>query len=124
EWASADGTGQAWQSLADILPLLAEAGPDAFLDAVGAATPGDNPLLATLFQDNADESGIFSGSTPHSNLLWALECVSWSPDHFGRAVNLLARLDEIDPGGRMSNRPAASLAAIFRPWHPDNSVDP
>ena len=124
EWASADGTGQAWQSLADILPLLAEAGPDAFLDAVGAATAGDDPLLATMFQDNADESGIFSGGTPHSNLLWALERVSWSPDHFGRAVDLLARLDEIDPGGRMSNRPAASLAAIFRPWHPDNSVDP
>lgn len=124
EWASADGTGQAWQSLADILPLLAEAGPDAFLDAVGAATAGDDPLLANMFQDNADESGIFSGGTPHSNLLWALECVSWSPDHFGRAVALLARLDEIDPGGRMSNRPAASLAAIYRPWHPDSSVDP
>lgn len=124
EWASADGTGQAWQSLADILPLLAEAAPDAFLDAVGAATAGNYPLLATMFQDNAEESGIFSGGTPHSNLLWALECVSWSPDHFGRAVDLLARLDEIDPGGRMSNRPAASLAAIFRPWHPDNSVDP
>lgn len=124
EWASADGAGQAWQSLADILPLLAEAGPDALLDAVGAATAGDDPLLATMFQDNADESGIFSSGTPHSNLLWALECLSWSPDHFGRAVDLLARLDEIDPGGRMSNRPAASLAAIFRPWHPDNSVDP
>lgn len=124
EWASADGTGKAWQSLADILPLLAEAGPDAFLDAVGAATAGDDPLLATMFQDHTDESGLFSGGTPHSNLLWALECVSWSPDHFGRAVDLLARLDEIDPGGRMSNRPAASLAAMFRPWHPDNSVDP
>ena len=34
EWASADRTGQAWQSLSDILPLLAEAGPEAFLDAV------------------------------------------------------------------------------------------
>ncbi|MGF9663194.1 hypothetical protein AAIH25_15155 [Arthrobacter crystallopoietes] len=124
DWASADATGKAWQSLADILPLLAEAGPDAFLDAVGAATAGDDPLLATMFQDNADESGIFSGPTPHTNLLCALECVSWSTDHFGRAVDLLARLDEIDPGGRRSNRPAASLAAIFRPWHPDSSVDP
>lgn len=124
EWASADGSGRAWQSLADILPLLAEAGPDAFLEAVGAATAGDAPLLGTMFQDGAEESGIFSGGTPHSSLLWALECVSWSPDHFGRAVDLLARLDEIDPGGRMSNRPAASLAAIFRPWHPDSSVDP
>lgn len=124
DWASADATGKAWQSLADILPLLAEAGPEAFLDAVGAATAGDDPLLATMFQDSADESGIFSAPTPHSNLLWALECASWSTDHFGRAVDLLARLDEIDPGGRMSNRPAASLAAIFRPWHPDCSVDP
>lgn len=124
DWASTDDTGRAWQSLADILPLLAEAGPDAFLDAVSAATAGDAPLSATMFQDNADESGIFSGGTPHSNLLWALECVSWSSDHFGRAVDLLARLDEIDPGGRLVNRPAASLAAIFRPWHPDSSVDP
>lgn len=124
EWASTDDTGEAWQSTADILPFLAEAGPDAFLDAVSAATTGDAPLLATMFQDNADESEVFSRGTAHSNLLWALECVSWSPDHFGRAVSLLARLDEIDPGGRMVNRPAASLAAIFCPWHPDTSVEP
>lgn len=124
EWASADRTGKAWQSLADILELLAEAGPDAFLDGVSAALVGDAPLLGTMFQDSVEESGIFSGGTPHTSLLWALESVSWSPDHFGRAVDLLARLDEIDPGGRMSNRPAASLAAIFRPWHPDTSGDP
>jgi len=124
DWASSDRTGRAWQSLADILPLLAEAGPDAFLDAVGAATAGDHPLLATMFQDDVDGSGLFSSGSPHCNLLWALECVSWSPDHFGRAVDLLARLDEIDPGGRMVNRPAASLAAIFFPLHPESSVDP
>lgn len=124
EWASADPTGRAWQSLADILPLLAEAGPEAFLDAVSVAATGEEPLLATMFQDSTDESVLFSGGTPHTNLLWALECLSWCPDYFGRAVALLARLDEIDPGGRMSNRPAASLAAIYRPWHPDASVVP
>ena len=123
DWASTDVSGKAWQSLADVLPLLAEAGPDAFLDAVATATAGNDPLLATMFQDTTDESGLFSGGTPHSNLLWALECVSWSTDFFGRAVDILARLDEIDPGGRMSNRPSATLAAIFRPWHPDSSVD-
>src|SRR5690606_8645621 len=58
EWASADPTGQAWQSLADVLPLLAEAGPEAFLDAVSAAATGDKPLLATMFQDSTDESGL------------------------------------------------------------------
>lgn len=124
EWASADPTGRAWQSLADILPLLAEAGPESFLDAVSTGTTGEEPLLKTMFQDGADEPGLFSDGTPHTNLLWALECLSWCPDYFGRAVALLARLDEIDPGGRMSNRPAASLGAIYRPWHPDASVDP
>ncbi|WP_144414173.1 hypothetical protein [Corynebacterium mustelae] len=122
--ASKDGTGKAWQSLADVLPLLAEAGPDSFLEAVSEATVGDTPLLATMFQDNVEETGIFSSGTPHTNLLWALERVSWSPDHFGRAVDLLTRLDEIDPGGRNANRPAASLSAIFCPWHPDTSVEP
>lgn len=122
-WAAADPTGRAWQSLTDVLPLLAEAGPDAFLDAVAAASAGDTPLLATMFQDNTEEQGLFTGATPHTGLLWALECVSWSPDYFGRAVDVLARLDGIDPGGRMSNRPATSLASIFRPWHPDSSVD-
>ena len=30
--ANADATGRAWQSLTDVLPLLAEASPDTFLD--------------------------------------------------------------------------------------------
>ncbi|WPF66917.1 MULTISPECIES: hypothetical protein [unclassified Corynebacterium] len=123
ELASMDDTGEAWQSLADILPLLAEAGPDAFLDVVSAEIAGDSPLLSIMFQDDADKLGIFSSGILYRNLLCALECVSWSPDHFGRAVFLLAGLDEIDPGGNMANRSAASLAAIFCPWYPGTSVD-
>jgi len=53
-----------------------------------------------------------------------MEVCAWSPDHFGLAVDLLARLAEIDPGGRLANRPFASLEAILLPWFPQNSVTP
>lgn len=119
--ANEDGSGRTWASLSDVLPLLAEAGPDAFVDEVTKGVAGDDPVLRKMFTDqNAD--GLFSASSPHTELLWALETVAWSPDHFGAAVDLLARLDEIDPGGRLGNRPFASLASVFCPWHPENSV--
>jgi hypothetical protein len=120
--ANADSIGRKWASLSDVLPLLAEAGPDAFIDAVERGLSGDDPLLATMFTDR-EHDALFSASSPHTALLWALEGLAWSPEHFGATVELLARLVEVDPGGRLANRPANSLAAIFRPWHPENSVD-
>src|SRR5688572_4837439 len=40
----------------------------------------------------------------------------------GFAAEVLASLAEIDPGGKLSNRPAASLRDIFRPWLPQTSA--
>jgi hypothetical protein len=40
---NADTTGRAWQSLADVLPLLAEASPQCFLRAVEEGLSGDDP---------------------------------------------------------------------------------
>jgi len=119
--ASADSTCKLWISLSDTLPLLAEAAPDEFLAAVEEGLDSQPPLLLQLFQAEVD--GPVGASSPHTGLLWALETTAWSGQHFGRSVDLLARLAEIDPGGRLSNRPAASLASILNPWHPDNSVD-
>lgn len=120
--ANEDSTGRKWASLSDVLPLLAEAGPDAFIDAVTRGLSGDAPLLATMFTDR-EHDALFSANSPHTQLLWAVEGLAWSPEHFGAAVELLARLVEVDPGGRLSNRPAESLAAVFCPWHPENAVD-
>jgi hypothetical protein len=46
ERANADPAGRAWQSLADVLPLLAEAAPDAVLDAVEVGLGGTRPCCA------------------------------------------------------------------------------
>jgi len=119
--ANAHTSCKLWITLSGSLPVLAEAAPDEFLAAVDKGLDGQPPLLSGLFEAEVD--GPIGGSAPHTGLLWALETTAWSDQHFGQSVELLARLAHIDPGGRLSNRPAASLAAIFSPWHPDNSVD-
>ena len=42
--------------------------------------------------------------------------MAWSQDYFARVAKILARLAEIDPGGRVGNRPAASLQSLFIPF--------
>ena len=118
--ANAEPDGSVWAAVAGALPLLAEASPDQLLAAVRSGSQGDNPVLKSMFQDPSG-SRLFGSHSPHVHLLWALEAVAWSPEHFGAAVDLLARLDEIDPSGRPSNRPLESLTSIFCPWYPENS---
>jgi hypothetical protein len=119
--ANEDASGDLWASLTDVLPLLAEAAPDVFLRAVQeGVTERSEPLLAKMFIDQ--EGDGFSVSSPHTGLLWALESLAWSPEHASLSIKLLARLAEIDPGGRLSNRPLNSLVAIFRAWFPQTSL--
>ncbi|MET9229140.1 hypothetical protein [Lentzea sp. NPDC003310] len=116
--ANEDRTGLLWRSLSDVLPLLAEACPQVFADAVDQAMRGDSPVLRTMF-DDSEERSMFRHPA-HTGLLWALETLTWAPEHSTRAVLLMARLAEIDPGGKWANRPARSLvdALIHLPVSP------
>ena len=104
---------QTWATLSGSLTELAEAAPEALLDAVERDLAADPSPFEDLFAQEGD--GLFGG-TPHTGLLWALELLAWSPDHFARVAKCLARLAEIDPGGQVANRPAASLRSLFSPW--------
>jgi len=117
--ATEEAAGGGWAGLADVLPLLAEAAPDAFLDELRDASAGAAPAIAGMFADGAQGLGAAS---PHSWLLWALETLAWSPEHFGAAVQALARLAEIDPGGRMTNRPAQALRSVLSAWAPQTTA--
>ncbi|MFD3813275.1 hypothetical protein [Rhodococcus sp. NPDC058639] len=119
ERAAQDESGQLWTSMEDVVPLLAEAAPDPFLRALSRSTSGTEPLAGKLFQDVNDH---WNAGSPHTGFLWALEGLAWSEQYMGYAAEVLARLAEIDPGGRLSNRPSASLVAIFRPWYPQTSA--
>jgi hypothetical protein len=107
---------QRWASLAPVFPSLMEAAPDATLSAIEAGLAGAEPSpVIGLF--GHDVASLFS-SSPHTNLLWALERVAWSPDYLGRAALILAELARRDPGGQLSNRPSGSLRSIFLAWMP------
>jgi hypothetical protein len=113
--ANEDETGSIWSSLSDVLPRLAEASPETFLDAVHADLDSEEPRLVKMFRDHDQTSALYT-SSPHTGLLWALETLCWSPDFLVDATRALARLAELDPGGRLSNRPLGSLAQVLVGW--------
>ena len=104
-----------WASIDYYLPLLAEASPSEFLDAVESALVDiSNSPFHKLFEQEG--SGI-EGRNYMCGLLWALEELAWSPDYLSRVAAILADLASIDPGGSWANRPIRSLVNIFLPWH-------
>lgn len=104
---------QIWATLSPLLPILAEAAPEAFLSAVEIGLEASPNPFADLFAQEA--SNFLFGGTPHTGLLWALERLAWSPEYFTRTAACLAQLADTDPGGQVSNRPMDSLAALFYP---------
>ncbi len=108
-----DADWQRWASLAPQLPTLAEAAPEAFLEAVDRGLVGDSPVLLGIFA----EEGLM-GSSPHTGLLWALETFAWEPTYLSQVALILAKLARLDPGGKILNRPFNSLREIFLCWNP------
>ena len=108
-----DKSWAAWASLSSNLSTLAEAAPDAFLDAVEDALNADPDNFRGLF---VQEDNILLSGAPYAGLLWALERVAWSEQHFPRVVGILAGLSEFDLGGSVANRPVESLRTLFLSW--------
>jgi hypothetical protein len=105
-----------WASLDSLMPLLAEAAPDEFLDAVESVlTDLTNTPFHKIFGEEG--GGGIGGSCYMSGLLWALETLAWKSDFLSRVSVVLADIASIDPGGNWTNRPANSLADIYLPWH-------
>ena len=101
-----------WWSLASELRTLAEVSPDTFMSAIEESLSRENPPVMVLFKE--DEGPLF-GHAYHSNLLWALETLAWSPEYLSRAAEILARLALLDPEGRYANRPKNSLRSSLPP---------
>ena len=112
--------GQRWRSLSEDFQLLAEAAPERFLELVQhSLDEKPTPAISALFKEDPDPT---FGREYLSNLLWALESLAWSPDLFSRVAVILAQLAQIDPGGRLSNRPRRSLRNLFVLWCPQTSA--
>jgi hypothetical protein len=104
-----------WASLGHHLTMLAEASPDAFLEATRADLSKEEPQLIQLFKD---EGHPLFGGCRHAGLLWALETLAWSPQYLLEVCKVLLTLDAHDPGGKWANRPHSSLCEILSVWTP------
>jgi hypothetical protein len=104
-----------WGSLDDLLPLLAEAVPTEFLNAVEAALQQTPCPFDELF---SQEGLGITGRNYLTGLLWALETLAWDEQYLVRVSVILGELAFHDPGGNWANRPSNSLTTIFLPWLP------
>ncbi|MGI2131205.1 hypothetical protein ACRN93_07790 [Shewanella baltica] len=105
--------------LGDQAALFAEAAPNPFLTALESMLEGSPDDLVQIFVAEGDE--IFGPSSPHFQLLWALETIAWEPKYLNRAALVLAKLAELDPDPESNfvNRPINSLRAILLGWSPN-----
>ncbi|KJY50301.1 hypothetical protein [Bifidobacterium mellis] len=118
-FANDDCTGGIWISINDVLLEIAEAAPEEFLDELQRAISPSGVLMDKLFHES---SNLLAPTSPHVQVLWALERLAMVPDYFGRAMWLLALLADYDPGGKLANRPLNSLATILRVWYPQTAA--
>jgi energy-coupling factor transporter ATP-binding protein EcfA2 len=111
-----------WASLSPLLPLLAEAAPEVFLDCVEASLREGDAGVAHLLAEEA-----FMGGSPHTGLLWALETLGWDERWMPRVAAALARLAQEDEklparAGKIANRPSRSLTGLLRLIWPQTSA--
>lgn len=111
-----DADWKLWYSLSDVLPLIAEASPLSFLEAVELSLSQDDKPIMAMFSET---ESLISSSSAHPGLLWALEGLAWNPLLLGRVTLILGKLAKLDPGGKLSNRPINSLRDIFLLWFPN-----
>jgi hypothetical protein len=108
-----------WASLSSQLTLLAEAAPEAFLDAAERDLKRPKPALVQLF----GQGGLLGWpSSTHVGLLSALEGMAWERTLLPRVSIILAALDEMTPGVTSGNSAARSLQEIFMPWLPQTTA--
>ena len=114
-----DGSWERWYSLSGLLPLLAEAAPERFLESSEDSLERDPSEILGLF---GEEGGGLGPNYRHTGLLWALEVLAWYQPYLGRVTRTLGKLAQLDPGVKIFNSPRNTLKAIFLPWLPQTTA--
>ena len=107
------------ESLDRELPMLVEAAPEPFLQALERLLEGLPEAIRELLTEGP---GILFGRAKHTGVLWGLEILAWAPERLPRVALILARMSELDPGGKWANRPINSLRDIFLSWRPGTNA--
>ena len=127
-----DMTVERLRALHTVMPLLAEAAPEAFLAAMEADLHQTNSAQRALLNFRWGDSE--PQSTRHliyntdalsyrSSLMWAYEALVWFPEYAEQAINLLAQLADEEVHDHHGGQPRQSLAELLKPWHCGSLLD-
>ena len=119
------------RALHTVMPLLAEAAPEAFLEAMEADLQQTNSaqkaLLNFRWGDGGSESARLIYSTDalsyRSSLMRAYETLAWFPEYAEQAIDLLAQMADEEVLDHHGGQPRQSLAEILKPWHCGSVLD-
>lgn len=102
------------------LPRYAEAAPEEFLRVLREDLKGTAPTILGLLTP-VNKNATF-GSPLRTGLCWALECLAWKPQNLPHVIQILAQLSRQKIDDNWTNKPYASLQAIFRSWMPQTAA--
>lgn len=111
-------------SLLPQLSAVAEAAPVPFLEALEKSLEGQGTDALEFFQEDEKSDYIFTKTSAHLYVIWALEVLAWNPTHLTRVTSVLGKLAAIDPrkGPGRGNRALDSLRRIFLTWAPSTNA--
>lgn len=110
EWAT-------WVSLRDSLQKLAELSPKAFIKRIEGNIANNPDEIIKLFPKRTDNS--FLRPNYLTNLLWAIEIISWIPEYLPQAIGVLGMLESLPyENTNWVNTPINSIVSIMLPWYP------
>lgn len=102
-----------WASLDELLPLLAEASPEEFLNQLEDKIRNTPSLIKQLFNEN--ESYITT-SNYSTGLYWSLELIAWEPRNLIETGMILTKLASFD------KESIKHIANIILPWYPQTKA--
>ena len=120
--ACQDASGNKLTRLSASFRLLAEASPNVFLDTLEEKLLTPQVVTKTPFHDTAEADGPFNNSSLHVGLLWALETLCWSPDHYGRAIAIIGRLAILAPDDKALNQSLDCLQRVTVGWSASGAI--
>ncbi len=91
--------------------LLAEASPEAFLEFLEEI---GKDIYDVIFTPQKSSVGLAGWNIYYTEILFALEMLAWDEDYIYRATSLLLRFSTYKNESNYANKPANSLAEIFR----------
>ncbi len=91
--------------------LLAEASPEAFIEFLENI---GNDIYDVVFTPKKSSIGLTGWDIYYTDILFALEMLAWDEDYIYRATSLLLRFSTYKNESNYANKPANSLAEIFR----------